>query len=120
DDIVGIVRGESLVREVRVSVDGGTSFDMLPHFGLKMALLPTRQHGEPDLADAVLAVAVEQAHDGHLARHRPTLRDAKPSALALMHVPRFAADESLVDFHIAAEFPAVLGLEREPQTRQHE
>src|SRR5258708_6946024 len=89
DDVVNVVRAESLIREMRVSVQGRARFNVLPNNGLKMALLAARNDGSADLASAVLAVAIQQADNGHFAEECiavRTLEDALP--FARMHVAR--------------------------------
>ena len=86
-------------------------------------LLPVGNDLSPNLRAAfVLPVPLQQTHHGDLADHRPALRDAEALALRRVHVASRAADESLVgfDFAVSVQFPAVLSLPREPQTRENE
>ena len=69
---------------------------------------------------AVLAVAVEQRHDRHLAHVAETALDAEPLALGDVHVPALATNVGLVNFHIAAQLAATDGLHGETDTLQHE
>src|SRR5688572_28965864 len=65
DDVMGVVAVDTLIREVRVSVDGRAGFDALTDDWLQMPLLAARKDAQAHLADAVLTVTVEQTHNGN-------------------------------------------------------
>ena len=119
DDLVDVaVSGHAVIRAERVSVERRADFDVLSDDLLKLMLLAIRNDLSADLAP--VAVTLEQSHDGDLPDHRLRLRDAETLALGRVHVARLTADESFVGFDAAVQFPAVLGLKRQTQPRQHE
>ena len=50
DDLMGIVAGESLIREQGIGVESRASFYMLPNLGLQYAFLAARDDNSADLA----------------------------------------------------------------------
>ena len=95
NNLVSVVAFESFIREQGVSVEGRASFDVLSHFRLQFFLFAA-----PDYGSANLAAAFKDAHDcGFVLAAGP----GDPAlALADVHVPRFATDESFVRFDFAA------------------
>src|ERR1041384_8277873 len=98
NDVVHVVGREALIREVRVGVERGSRFDVLPNDGLKMSLLAASDDGRADLAGAVVAMAIQQSHDGALAKKRIAVRTLEYSLpLAGVHVASLAADVGFID-----------------------
>src|SRR5581483_4538937 len=71
-----------------------------------------------DDAVTVGAVALQQSHDRSLAR--ATSADDFPSTRVLVHEPRLAADEGLIDFDGAGHTTEGAGLHGEPDAVEHE
>jgi hypothetical protein len=65
-------------------------------------------------------VSLQQAHNGDLVNHRTRLRDTEALPLRGVHVASLATDEGFVSFDVAAHLAAVLRLQREAETREHE
>src|SRR5947208_1151373 len=86
---------------------------MRQDFGLNRLLLCVRDDLRSDLAAALQ----DTDHDCLAARAAPVnlLR-----SLIRVHVPSLAADESFIDFDLAAQLPERAGLHREPDTVQEE
>jgi hypothetical protein len=84
-DLMGVLPGESLIGEQRISVEGGTGFDMLSHFGLERLLLAVRDHYSADLS-----AALKDAHDSSLVF---TARAGEPSHLPVDLLRPYPAEE---------------------------
>src|SRR5258708_4947529 len=69
---------------------------MLAYFLLQYGLATARNHGSANLSSPL-----KDSHDGGLVLGASSGNAAL--ALTHMHVQRFTADESLIDFHFAAE-----------------
>jgi len=87
---------------------------------LKRAPLAAGQDFRTDLGHTVLAVAVNEGHDGHLASHRAARGHAAALVLGLVHVAREPGDEGLIDFDLAANLAAVLALHRKADEVEHQ
>ena len=117
DDLVGIVAGESFIREQEVSVEGGTRFDVLADLSLKDGLSAALDDHGTDLS-----ATLKDAHDSHLVFSA----SAGDAALtnAQVHVASLAADEGLVRFNLrpafAAQFHQGTALHGETNTVEHE
>ena len=85
-----------------------------------MPTLAALQHFETHGGVSLVAVPLQQTHDGDLASHRSALRDTTALTNVAVHVAGFATDVGLVHLNVAVDSAAVLGLQREPQARQHE
>ena len=84
----------------------------LANLRLKDAFLGALHDAKPYFA----AVSFEQSHNGNLSG----VAGSGDSALAvLVHIPSFAADESLIHFDFARELAAVLTLQGKPDALKH-
>src|SRR5438477_6096591 len=94
--------------------------DVAAHDRLHARLGPIRDHTGADLS-----TALEHSHDDGLtgtALHPATAGClVQPEFLALMHVPRLAADEGFINFDFTAEIATgQFVLQRKTATLQHE
>src|ERR1039457_4865312 len=90
---------------------------MLADFRLKRVLFAIGDNSGTDLAGVILAT-FQDSHDcGLILAARAS--DA-PRTLPWMHVSGLAADESLVGFNMAGEFPQFASAESEPDSMVHE
>jgi len=94
-DLMGIVAGESIVGEQRISVEGRSRFDVLANLSLKDGLLATGDYRSADLP-----TAFEDADNSSLVFGSGS-GDAT-LAFGDMHVASLATDESLIDFYAVA------------------
>src|SRR6266852_3427326 len=99
NDLMRVVRCQSIVGHESVAVERRTSSYMLTYFLLQHGLATAGNNGS-----ANFATSLQDAHDCSF------VFGASPSdatlAFAYVHVSRLAADESLVHFDFAAEFGA--------------
>jgi len=96
NDLMSVIRCQSVVGHERIAVERRASGDVFANFVLQHGLAATRDDGSADLP-----APLQDAHDcGFVFR-----TSASNAALAFrdVHVPRFAADESLIDFDFAAQ-----------------
>ena len=96
DNLVGLVGSQPLIGKKRICIESRASFNMLFDFSLKSNLFPIRNY-----SGANLATPFKDTHDSDLV-FRTSSRDAR-LAFGDMHVPGFAADESLIRFDFAGE-----------------
>jgi hypothetical protein len=118
DDAVDVFGAEVGVGLEGVSEHLGARLDVLPHLGSHGLLPDVGDDLRLDLAVPVLAVAFQEPHDGHLA-HATSAGDLD-RALALVHEPGLAADESLVHFDLARHLVERACLDRETDAVGHE
>src|SRR5688572_13262284 len=60
DKFVGVIALKSAIRQERIGVDVGANFYVLTNVGLEAASLESAKNFHPNLADAVLAVPIQQ------------------------------------------------------------
>src|SRR5271166_2522840 len=113
-DLMCVVRCQSIVGHERITVEGSASGDMLAYFLLQYGLATARND-----SSAHLAATLQYPHDGSFVLRA---RASDPTlALTKVHVSSFAADESFVHFHFAAELrPKEIILHRKANPLQHE
>src|SRR6478672_790284 len=64
DNAVDIIGAQAVVGHERIGIDRRTGFDVLPHFGLDVRPTTALEDHSPNLRYGILAVSVEQSHDG--------------------------------------------------------
>ena len=113
NNLMHVLRAEPFVRKQRIAVDRGARRDMLSDFALKRLTVAARNNASPNRP-----AMLNDAHDNCF------VLAASPSDSAgvfvRVHVARFAADESLINFDVAGELARVLILKREADTLKHE
>src|ERR1700680_1502330 len=116
NDLVLVLLAQTFVTAHLISEQRGSRVDVLTDDWLQSFLLP--------IWDDLSANATPTLQDSHDDCFVPeALAHASDSALvhALVHVPRFASDESFVRFHFATKLASeVLILQSEPDAMQHE
>ena len=113
DHLMSVVSSESIVGSQRIGMERGPGFNVLSDFGLECMLLAVRNDGGTDLAatlnDSDNGGFVFGASSGNPATTLPDV-----------HVAGLTADESLIDFDFASQFPAVFALQSEARPVKHE
>src|SRR6266852_3215078 len=99
NDLMRVVRCQSIVGHERIAVECRASSYMLAYLVLQYSFATARNH-----AGTNLSATLQDSHDGGLILGSRSC-DAT-LAFAYVHIPSFAADESLVHFDFAAEFGA--------------
>jgi len=114
NDLVSIVRCQSVIRHERIAVECRASGDMLANFLLQDSLATARNYRRTNLS-----AALQNAHDSSLVLGTSSGNPAL--TFGDVHISRFAADEGLVYFDFPAEFGAKeIVLHRKPNALEHE
>jgi hypothetical protein len=115
DYLVGKLTVQPLVGLQRVAVQRGTSFHVIADQGLKLSLAALVY----DFC-ANLAAALQNGSDDGFALSAASSTMKLARFIALMHIPRLTADESLVHFNFAGKFAAAnTVLQGQPNPVEH-
>jgi len=101
NDLVRILLIESPVSVQFVGINRGTSGDVTLDYALQRFLRAILND-----FGANLPATLKNTHHGSFVCHVPSPASDTPCPHALVHVPRFAADKSLIDFNLTAHFAA--------------
>jgi hypothetical protein len=112
DNRVLVVRLQTIVGKQFVGKDRGTSLDVLANVFLEFLLSAALDHEGSNFP-----AALDHAHGDGLVFSASAGNYSR--TLRLMHIARFAADHTLVNFNFAGKLPSVVSLVGEPHTVQH-
>src|SRR6202165_2478151 len=113
-DLMRVFASESFIGQESVGVESSTGSNMLTNFILQNLTTAVRHHSSTNLS-----TALQDAYNSSLIFSASASN--APLPFAKMHVPRFPADEGLINFDFAAELgPEEIILHSEPDSMQHE
>ena len=93
--LMGVLPGKSLIGHQKIGIYRTPRLYMLPHSGLEYLFSATR-----DNVSADPTTALKQSHNRNLILSAAS--SDSEATLPVVHVPRLAADESLVYFDVTA------------------